>query len=144
MGTDVLGFDSENSGPPGLTRQPGECTDPKALRLLPVYRDTRELPKVGSEPRTVLVAGRQACEESDSPMRDIGALLLAITTLLAYLNHRFVGLSTSIGVMAIAMSFSFALIGLDRVGFGMPRIYEESLVSSIDFGSVLLQGRLSI
>ena len=36
-------------------------------------------------------------------MLDIIAICLVITALLAYLNHRFVGLPTAIGVMAAAL-----------------------------------------
>jgi CPA1 family monovalent cation:H+ antiporter len=67
-------------------------------------------------------------------MLDIAAICLVVTALLAYLNHRFVGLPTAIGVMATAMAFSLALVGLDLAGFGHGlRQYEESLLRSIDF-----------
>ena len=78
-------------------------------------------------------------------MLDIAATCLVITALLAYLNHRFVGVPTTIGVMAAALSFSLALIGLDVLGldYGLRR-YEESLLLSIDFSDVLMQGMLSL
>lgn len=78
-------------------------------------------------------------------MLNIAAAGLVITALLAYLNHRFVGLPTTIGVMAAALAFSLALVGLDAVGlaYGL-RQYEESLLRSIDFSDVLMQGMLSL
>ncbi|MEO5697918.1 MAG: sodium:proton antiporter [Burkholderiaceae bacterium] len=78
-------------------------------------------------------------------MLDIAASCLVLTALLAYLNHRFVGLPTAIGVMVTALLLSVALIGLDRAGldFGL-RQYEESLLLSIDFSEVLMQGMLSM
>ena len=78
-------------------------------------------------------------------MLDIAATCLVITALLAYLNHRFVGMPTAIGVMAAALALSLALIGLDEMGlaYGVRR-YEESLLRSIDFSSVLMQGMLSL
>ena len=78
-------------------------------------------------------------------MLDIVAICLVITALLAYLNHRFVGLPTTIGVMAAALVFSLALVGLDTLGFahGLAR-YEESFLRSIDFSDVLMQGMLSL
>lgn len=78
-------------------------------------------------------------------MLDIAASCLVVTALLAYLNHRFVGLPTSIGVMVTALGFSLLLVGLDAFGFmhGL-RAYEESLLRSIDFSDVLMQGMLSL
>ena len=77
-------------------------------------------------------------------MFDIAVVFLVVTALLAYVNHRFIGLPTTIGVMAIALILSFALIGLDKVGFGQLHDYEVSLLESIDFSDVLMQGMLSV
>jgi CPA1 family monovalent cation:H+ antiporter len=78
-------------------------------------------------------------------MFDIAAICLVVTALLAYLNHRFLGLPTTIGVMATALGFSLAIIGLDELGVAHGlRVAEESLVHSIHFGEVLLQGMLSL
>jgi CPA1 family monovalent cation:H+ antiporter len=78
-------------------------------------------------------------------MLNIAATCLVITALLAYLNHRFVGMPTTIGVMAAALVFSVALVGLDAVGVAHGlRQYEESLLRSIDFSDVLMQGMLSL
>jgi CPA1 family monovalent cation:H+ antiporter len=78
-------------------------------------------------------------------MLDIAAVCLVITALLAYLNHRFVGMPTTIGVMAAALIFSLLLIGLDTLGVAHSlRQYEESLLRSIDFSDVLMRGMLSL
>ncbi|MEM5461157.1 sodium:proton antiporter [Paraburkholderia phytofirmans] len=78
-------------------------------------------------------------------MFDIAAICLVVTALLAYLNHRFLGLPTTIGVMATALGLSLAIIGLDELGVAHGlRVAEESLVHSIHFGEVLLQGMLSL
>lgn len=78
-------------------------------------------------------------------MLDIAAICLVITALLSYLNHRFIGLPTTIGVMAAALALSLVLIGLDAVGVAHGlRAYEESLLRSIDFSDVLMQGMLSL
>lgn len=66
------------------------------------------------------------------------------TALLSYLNHRFIGLPTTIGVMGIALLLSFALFGLDVLGFGALHDSEISLLSSVDFSEFLLQGLLSL
>ena len=77
-------------------------------------------------------------------MFDVAVVFLVLTALLAYVNHRFIGLPTTIGVMAIALILSFALIGLDKLGFGQLHDYEVSLLESIDFSDVLMQGMLSV
>jgi CPA1 family monovalent cation:H+ antiporter len=78
-------------------------------------------------------------------MLDIAATCLVITALLAYLNHRFVGMPTAIGVMATALLLSLGLVGLDALGVAQDlRAYEESLLRSIDFSNVLMQGMLSL
>jgi CPA1 family monovalent cation:H+ antiporter len=78
-------------------------------------------------------------------MLDIAAICLVITALLAYLNHRFIGLPTTIGVMAAALVFSLTLVGLDALGVAHDlRQYEESFLRSIDFSDVVMQGMLSL
>lgn len=78
-------------------------------------------------------------------MLDIVATCLVVTALLAYVNHRFVGLPTTIGVMATSLAFSLALVALDTMGVAHGlREYEESLLRSIDFTDVLMQGMLSL
>ncbi len=78
-------------------------------------------------------------------MLNIAVICLVITALLAYLNHRFVGMPTTIGVMAASLVLSLMLIGLDAVGVAHGlREYEESLLRSIDFPDVLMQGMLSL
>ena len=68
-----------------------------------------------------------------------------MTALLAYLNHRLVGLPTTIGVMAAALALSLGLIGLDKAGLAQgPLRYEESLLRTIDFPNTMMQGMLSL
>ena len=78
-------------------------------------------------------------------MFEIASVFLVLTALLAYLNQRFIGLPITVGVMAAALLLSLALIGLDAAGidFGL-RQYEASLLRSIDFSTVLMQGMLSL
>lgn len=77
-------------------------------------------------------------------MLDIAAICLVLTALLAYMNHRFIKLPTTIGVMAIALTLTLGMVGLDVLGLdhGL-REYEELFMSSIDFSDVLMQGMLS-
>ena len=76
-------------------------------------------------------------------MFQIAVICLVITALLAYVNARFVRLPTTIGVMAVAMLLSLGLIGLKALGVATPHVYEQSLLRSIDFTDVLMEGMLS-
>lgn len=69
---------------------------------------------------------------------------LVVTAVLAYVNHRFIGLPTAIGVMTIALVISVGLIGLDQLGFHAPRHYETSILSSVDFADVLMRAMLAV
>jgi len=76
-------------------------------------------------------------------MLDLAAVLFVLTALMAYFNHRFIKLPMLIGVMAIALLLSIALVSLDAIGIDLPRAYEKSLVSSVDFSALLMDGMLS-
>lgn len=75
---------------------------------------------------------------------DVAGASIAITALLAWINRKYVGLPLTIGVMGIALLLSTLLLVLDRAGFGFLRDYEVTLIASIDFSQVLMQGMLSI
>ncbi|MEP7100604.1 MAG: sodium:proton antiporter [Burkholderiales bacterium] len=78
-------------------------------------------------------------------MLEITAACIVITALLAYVNQRFIGLPTAIGVMATALALSLLLAGLDALGIAHAlRVAEESLLTRIDFSDVLMQGMLSL
>ena len=77
-------------------------------------------------------------------MFNAAIVCLVLTAVLAYLNHRYVGLPTTIGVMSIALVLSVALVILDKLGAHAFRDYEISLLASIDFSDVLMRGMLSI
>ncbi|HSQ69373.1 MAG TPA: sodium:proton antiporter [Steroidobacteraceae bacterium] len=78
-------------------------------------------------------------------MLEIAAIFLVITAVLAYLNERFVGLPTTIGVMAAALALSLSLVGLNALGMAGGLLeYERSLLHSIDFATILMQGMLSL
>ena len=79
------------------------------------------------------------------PTLQIASVFLVLTALLAYVNYRFIGLPTTIGVMATSLVLSLLLLGADTLGFLQDvRAYEVSLLSSIDFSDVLMQGMLSL
>lgn len=75
---------------------------------------------------------------------EISAIFLSITASLSYINHRFIGLPTTIGVMAISILLSIGAIFLGFLGFDQLIDYEVSLLEQLDFTEVLLDGMLSM
>jgi len=73
---------------------------------------------------------------------DVGALLVSLTALLAYANHRLLRLPTTIGVMLIALLLSLALIVAGELGYGV-EAWAEKIVARIDFNEALMHGMLS-
>lgn len=74
---------------------------------------------------------------------DIAAVLISISAIFAYLNHRFIGLPTTIGVMVIAMLVSVLAYVLSLLGLGDFHNDAQVLLSGIDFNQTLLNGMLS-
>ena len=78
-------------------------------------------------------------------MLEIFSIFLVVTAVLAYLNQRFIGLPITIGVMASALVLTLILIGLSNIGVAAHlHDYEKSLLRSIDFSEVLMEGMLSL
>lgn len=74
---------------------------------------------------------------------DIAAVLISVSAIFAYINHRFIGLPTTIGVMVIAMSVSLLTYLLSLLGFGDFHGQATRLLEGIDFNRTLLHGMLS-
>lgn len=70
------------------------------------------------------------------------SLLIAIPAVLTYVNYRFIGLPTTIGVMLIALAMSLCLIGADFVGIPV-RGFAVALLERLHFREVLLSGMLA-
>lgn len=73
---------------------------------------------------------------------DASAVLLTLAALFAYVNHRFIKLPTTIGIMLIGLFFSILLILL---GDFIPLISQSAdrFVEGIDFDTALMKGMLS-
>ena len=74
---------------------------------------------------------------------DISAILITVSALFAYINHRFIGLPTTIGVMIIAMLMSLMVYLLGLLGFADFSDQVRELLAGIDFNQTLLHGMLS-
>ncbi|HEY1923413.1 MAG TPA: sodium:proton antiporter [Tepidisphaeraceae bacterium] len=68
---------------------------------------------------------------------DVIAILLTLTALLSYFNHRYLRMPPSIGVMLIALLLSLGLIALGEEGIGVRR-WAIEFMRHIEFGRALL------
>ena len=73
----------------------------------------------------------------------ITAVLISLTAVFSFLNHVFLKLPSTIGVMAISMALSLMLVILGSMGFPLLLEQERTLLSGIDFSTTLLHGMLS-
>jgi CPA1 family monovalent cation:H+ antiporter len=70
------------------------------------------------------------------------AILTTLAALFSYVNHRFIKLPTTIGLMLISLLFSLSLIIGSYLGLGF-EAKADRIVTSIDFNQTLMQGMLS-
>lgn len=71
------------------------------------------------------------------------AIILTLSAAFAYINFRFIGLPTTIGVMLIALLCSLGMILLDVYGHLGIRDQAEAMLRNIDFNETLMNGMLS-
>ena len=73
---------------------------------------------------------------------EIIAILITLAALFSYINHRFIKLPTTIGLLVISLLISLGIIALGK--FGIPlEDKAKYLLSQIDFNEALMQGMLS-
>ncbi|MEM7405795.1 MAG: sodium:proton antiporter [Pseudomonadota bacterium] len=77
-------------------------------------------------------------------MLDLIAVLVTVSAVFSYVNHRYIGLPTTIGVMLIALVVSLVMIGADLLGVEGLHDFAAHVVGRIDFNFVLMQGMLSL
>ncbi len=73
---------------------------------------------------------------------NIIALLITLAAVFNYLNYRFIGLPTTIGIMAIALVVSLVVLIADFFGADFADS-ARAFVTAIDFNTTLMQGMLS-
>ncbi len=74
---------------------------------------------------------------------DLAAILITLSALFSYINHRFIGLPTTIGVMLIALLMSLLLILIGELGVAQFDEVAERLLLGVDFDKTLMHGMLS-
>jgi CPA1 family monovalent cation:H+ antiporter len=72
---------------------------------------------------------------------EIIAVLVTLAALFSFINHRYVRLPTTIGVMAISLFLSLALVLLGRLGLGLEE-QARAILGAVDFEETLLHGML--
>lgn len=77
-------------------------------------------------------------------MFEIAVIALTITALLAYVNHRWIGLPNTIGVMAIAMGISLLLVIGHALGFTAVTDPALDFLQRINFSAALMDGMLAL
>ncbi|NIR29663.1 MAG: sodium:proton antiporter [Gammaproteobacteria bacterium] len=77
-------------------------------------------------------------------MLDLAAALITLSALFSFINHRYIRLPTTIGLMFIALVFSLALLAAGKLGLANLEQQAEAIVRSIDFPELLMQGMLSL
>jgi len=73
---------------------------------------------------------------------NILAILITLSAGFSYLNHRFIRLPTTIGLMIIALLVSLGLAVIGPFAFGL-KADAQQLLASVDFDETLLHGMLS-
>jgi CPA1 family monovalent cation:H+ antiporter len=71
------------------------------------------------------------------------SILLTLSATFAYLNFRFIGLPTTIGVMFMALLFSLIALAFGKLGFVDMHGFATKLLSKINFNKALMEGMLS-
>ncbi|HSG07594.1 MAG TPA: sodium:proton antiporter [Longimicrobiales bacterium] len=72
---------------------------------------------------------------------ELASALITLAALLAWVNHRYVRLPPTIGVMVLSMLFSLVLVGIEGFGLGASE-HVQRLMLDVDFSGTLLNGML--
>jgi len=74
---------------------------------------------------------------------NLAAILVTLAALFGYINHRYIRLPTTIGLMVIALAMSLSLIVLGLLGWSDIENHAKLILSSVDFNKTLMHGMLS-
>ncbi|MBN1436941.1 MAG: sodium:proton antiporter [Sedimentisphaerales bacterium] len=73
----------------------------------------------------------------------LAAILLTITAVFSYINHRFIKLPVSIGLMLTSLVVALGLMVMRGLGWEVEQAAEEA-IRGIDFDKLLLEGMLAL
>lgn len=72
---------------------------------------------------------------------ELVAILVSLAAVFGWVNHRFLHLPATIGLMVLSMVFSLALVAIGKAGLADPAFLIEGL-GEVDFDEALLKGML--
>jgi len=81
--------------------------------------------------------------ESGMTVLQVAALILSLAAIFSYLNHRYIRLPNTIGLMLIALLLSLALLALGELGLVFPAEWASHVLHEVDFNLTVLHGMLS-
>jgi CPA1 family monovalent cation:H+ antiporter len=74
---------------------------------------------------------------------NVFAILITLSAVFSYINHRYLRLPTTIGLMLISLLFSLVLVALGVAGLPLDT-HARAVLASLDFNTVLMHGMLSL
>jgi CPA1 family monovalent cation:H+ antiporter len=74
---------------------------------------------------------------------NIAAILITVSAIFSFINHRFIKLPTTIGLMLIALVVSLLVLVSGKMGLGHLESQARTLLHSVDFNETVMQGMLS-
>ena len=74
---------------------------------------------------------------------NLAAILVTLAAVFSFINHRFIRLPTTIGLMLIALVLSTLLVISGKLGLVAAPLYAQQILSQIDFNTTLMHGMLS-
>lgn len=72
------------------------------------------------------------------------AILFTLAAVLGFVNAHFIGLPHNIGILALSLIFSLALLGLSAIGAAGWVGWAQTAVAEVEFSQTLLNGMLSV
>lgn len=82
-------------------------------------------------------------KENFMAVLNLAAILMTLAAVFAWINHRFIRLPNTIGLMLIALLFSLAMVGSGMLGLGEVTQRAQAVLAGVDFNTTLLHGMLS-
>ncbi len=71
------------------------------------------------------------------------SLILCIAVLIAYVNHRFIRMPSSVAIMVGAIIISLLFVGLEQTSLPLFKTHLNQLIQNVNFSHILLKGMLS-
>ena len=74
---------------------------------------------------------------------DLAALIISVAAAFAYINYQFLRLPMTIGIMALSLAASLAMVFAGHLGLAGLNTFADNILQQIDFNETLMHGMLS-